>query len=274
MPDLHLIRLAVDPAGIERLAAARRFGEEDDLGYRLHALFSGLFGEAAPKPWCVDSKAAGRSLTVWAYASQPWSDLAACISTRFADPVAVGLDEDLVSLLRGALASERCESKVMPTLQANTQVAFDLRACATIRLHRDLPAIPAINEHGAVVARKSGDEVDVVVAEALRRSQSEGKPVHPGDVDRVATYKTWLLAAMARASGMTVEEVHLTGFRAVAVLRRHHQDNGRRSVRLPEIHATGVMRLTDPTAFGITLARGIGRHRAFGFGMLLLRPVG
>jgi len=28
----------------------------------------------------------------------------------------------------------------------------------------------------------------------------------------------------------------------------------------------------DPTGFAALLARGVGRHRAFGFGMLLLRP--
>ena len=35
---------------------------------------------------------------------------------------------------------------------------------------------------------------------------------------------------------------------------------------------SGTLRVTDPAAFAAGLARGIGRHRAFGFGMLLLAP--
>ena len=34
----------------------------------------------------------------------------------------------------------------------------------------------------------------------------------------------------------------------------------------------GTLTVGDPDAFSRLLARGIGRHRAFGFGMLLLRP--
>ncbi|MDD4944986.1 MAG: type I-E CRISPR-associated protein Cas6/Cse3/CasE [Rhodoferax sp.] len=35
----------------------------------------------------------------------------------------------------------------------------------------------------------------------------------------------------------------------------------------------GQMRVTDPQAFAQLLANGLGRHRTFGFGLLLLRPV-
>jgi CRISPR system Cascade subunit CasE len=35
-----------------------------------------------------------------------------------------------------------------------------------------------------------------------------------------------------------------------------------------------MLEVTEPETFAVGLARGIGRHRAFGFGMLLLRPVG
>jgi CRISPR system Cascade subunit CasE len=34
---------------------------------------------------------------------------------------------------------------------------------------------------------------------------------------------------------------------------------------------TGTLRVGDAEAFRALLARGLGRHRAFGFGMLLLR---
>jgi CRISPR system Cascade subunit CasE len=36
---------------------------------------------------------------------------------------------------------------------------------------------------------------------------------------------------------------------------------------------TGILEVTGGEAFARLLARGVGRHRAFGFGMLLLKPV-
>ena len=40
----------------------------------------------------------------------------------------------------------------------------------------------------------------------------------------------------------------------------------------PDVVMQGRLRVSDPQAFAQLLARGVGRHRAFGFGMLLLRP--
>ena len=34
----------------------------------------------------------------------------------------------------------------------------------------------------------------------------------------------------------------------------------------------GILTVTDSAAFAALLARGVGRHRAYGYGMLLLRP--
>ena len=40
----------------------------------------------------------------------------------------------------------------------------------------------------------------------------------------------------------------------------------------PEVYLDGTLEITDSEAFNAMIARGLGRHRAFGFGMLLLRP--
>jgi CRISPR system Cascade subunit CasE len=39
----------------------------------------------------------------------------------------------------------------------------------------------------------------------------------------------------------------------------------------PDAVLAGQLRVTDPKAFTQLLASGVGRHRAFGFGLLLLR---
>lgn len=61
------------------------------------------------------------------------------------------------------------------------------------------------------------------------------------------------------------------------MLRRSRAEKGgRRLVNLerPQALMTGEMVIADAAAFAALLARGIGRHRAFGYGMLLLRPAG
>jgi len=269
MGELHLVRLAIDPAGLTRLARARALGDEDDAGYRLHAVVAGAFGAVAPAPWHLDTTASGRNLIVWAYASVPWDDLRRTAEQRFVDPVAAQLDPDLVSLLRGAIAWEGCASKAMPALAQGQRVAFTVRACATVRLRHDLAGVPATADHGAIKTHKDGEEVDACLAEALKRG------VHPGHIDAQdarSVYTDWVARALARLDGLQWEQVRLTGYRQVQIRRKQHGRGTRKELHLPEVHAEGVAVVSDPVTCTQAIARGVGRHRAFGFGMLLLRP--
>jgi CRISPR system Cascade subunit CasE len=45
-------------------------------------------------------------------------------------------------------------------------------------------------------------------------------------------------------------------------------------IERPVARITGTLQVETADAFAHLIARGIGRHRAFGFGMLLLRPAG
>ena len=40
----------------------------------------------------------------------------------------------------------------------------------------------------------------------------------------------------------------------------------------PDAVMRGSITVTEPSGFSDLVARGIGRHRAYGYGMLLLRP--
>jgi CRISPR system Cascade subunit CasE len=44
-----------------------------------------------------------------------------------------------------------------------------------------------------------------------------------------------------------------------------------RPITLHEVELTGVLRVTDATAFAESCAHGIGRGKAFGFGLLMVR---
>jgi len=47
---------------------------------------------------------------------------------------------------------------------------------------------------------------------------------------------------------------------------------GRKKLERPQALLKGVLTVKESNTFNRLLARGIGRHRAFGYGMLLLKP--
>jgi CRISPR system Cascade subunit CasE len=95
---------------------------------------------------------------------------------------------------------------------------------------------------------------------------------------RTAIYADWLAKQFDVDGAARITEVHLDSFRLTRVLRKAGSgDNGRRKTTNnagPDVVFKGQLLVGDPPGFNRLLARGIGRHRAFGFGMLLLRPLG
>ena len=101
-------------------------------------------------------------------------------------------------------------------------------------------------------------------------------------ISRGEVYLKWL--GQRLAPGAELERATLEAFRLTRVLRR---DGNRALVQIPSPSETmkgaaghpdatvaGTLIVRDTEAFAALLARGVGRHRAFGFGMLLLRPAG
>ncbi len=71
-----------------------------------------------------------------------------------------------------------------------------------------------------------------------------------------------------------VEAVSVEAFHLSRVYRRA-QGGARKghTLQRPDVVYRGTVQVTDPDAFHAWLRRGVGRHRSFGFGMVLLeRP--
>jgi CRISPR system Cascade subunit CasE len=123
--------------------------------------------------------------------------------------------------------------------------------------------------------RKGGTERDAFLAAIERRDLAGGNEASD-PLEREPVYRAWLerrlspaadLAAFRLVSHRRIDTVRTVP--AVAGGRRH-----RPGFEGPETVVDGVLTVADPDRFGAVLARGIGRHGAFGFGMLLLRPAG
>lgn len=88
---------------------------------------------------------------------------------------------------------------------------------------------------------------------------------------RAAVYRDWFIEQWEGV--FRFESVRVMGMRARQRLtRRAHTGRRLVPVERPQALLLGQGCIQDPERFAMLLARGIGRHRAFGFGMVLLAP--
>lgn len=248
--QIHLVRLALDAQKLYAFAKRSRAAARDyDEGYAVHALLAALFdhgaaaGErVAPKPFRImDAKK--RVLDVLGYAALE-RDALVERAQHFADPLAWGVCD-----LDGAA------SKPMPeAFPAGARLGFSVRACPVRRIAKRGPM------------KEDRAEVDAFLA----RSWEVGPEVA---LDREEVYRAWLTEELAKEGAAAVVDARMSNFVLGRLHRRTHEEErrGRRTSR-PDVTFDGVLEVRDPTAFAKRLARGVGRHRAFGFGMLLLTP--
>jgi CRISPR-associated protein Cas6/Cse3/CasE, subtype I-E/ECOLI len=79
------------------------------------------------------------------------------------------------------------------------------------------------------------------------------------------------LALKGEANGFSVrdEEVRADGYSQY----RFTKPKGKHSVSLSTIEFNGVLTVTDPDLFVKTLYRGLGPAKAFGCGLMMVRPL-
>jgi CRISPR system Cascade subunit CasE len=110
-------------------------------------------------------------------------------------------------------------------------------------------------------SRKNGHEKDFYHHRMERLMEGETAP------SREQVYRDWLADQFGEAA--LLEQTKLDQFSFVS----HYRRGMKKKLDRPQALLKGVLNVTDSTAFNRLLARGAGRHRAFGYGMLLLKPV-
>lgn len=243
---LHMLQCTPDLARLVRWAEQQRLLHprlEDDLGYALHAALRAAFGDHAPAPFAL-LRPTTRPAMLLAYSSVDAATLRNHAAT-FAEPV--------VSALLGL--SDLAGKPMPERLAAGQRLGFSLRIRPVVRTDRD-------------GQRTRTRERDAFLA-AIEGTAPGAGP------SRGEVYQAWLAQRFAEG-GARAEQVSLDSFRLAVTQRRAapQPDGSRRllGLRGPDANFSGVLSVTDPDRFAILLGRGIGRHRAFGFGMLLLRP--
>lgn len=243
MFDMPLFMLRAEFNQLELMRFADRTGlnlRVADGGYILHSVLGALFGDAAPRPFLVRDNGA-RRLTLLGYASSSHRELSD-YARALADPLAVA-SVDLDSIC----------SKPMPSAwRAGALYRFETRVCPVVRIS----------------GRSAGEkprEVDVFLHRCLRDGPDT-------IVDREAVYREWLARELARGGAARMREARVVRFQRQRLARRDRSGSDPRLERCerPDVALAGVLEVASPQAFATLLRRGLGRHRSFGFGMLLL----
>lgn len=237
MNQLHLISLPLDLKPFRMWMARRGFGPDE--GRALHHLLCESFGRRSLRPFRLMVAPGAASGTLYAYTS---SDQASIRRTA------------LESGLPDALAvcdPARLAAKTMPEMWSEgRRLAFDLRTRPVKRLFKPAGAFP------------KNAEVDAFLVEALRRFP--GGPPADAKVEREALYIQWLAERLGAAA-------RVTRARIVRLERRAAVRDGRR-LQGPDVTFHGELVIADGALFAERLASGVGRHTAYGYGMLLVRP--
>jgi CRISPR system Cascade subunit CasE len=221
--------------------------QASDLGDVFHGLLRAAFGDDAPQPFRYLDQHAG----LLAYTSMNAESVRAHVA--LADP--------LVAQTLGLGATDTHGGFQMRPLPAHWSagqvLAFEVRVRPTVRT--------AKGERDAFLRAADQD------------------PDAP--IQRDAVYLQWLREHLAARTGEdsqawhgaieVLDDTRVASFQRIRIVRRMQGSDGeaRRTQVIdgPDAVLMGHLRVIDPAAFARLLARGVGRHRAFGFGMLLLR---
>lgn len=240
--NLHLHRLVLrDPLDLQRRAREMRLPDHPfDPDYILHSILNELVGPGCLRPFATDPRSRGSAIL--AYSPLDAEGLQERAQTM-APPEVFGLVD-----------WEASQGKPLPTSwPVGQQVGFRARVSPVVRG-------PKGHGQNGVEPRKQRPEVDAYLAQCWQQEEAP---------NREAVYREWLGRELSRAGAAEPIEMRMTGFRLKRALRR----DGRRkaqAITRPDALFKGTLRIADSEAFQALLARGLGRHRGFGFGMLLL----
>lgn len=241
---LYMVKMEMAQPDLMRLGRERGLPmREVDLGYLVHCLLGELFGDDAPAPFDIRS-ASGRTLEVLAYTTSTKEALRRHADT-FAEP---GRHE--------VLKWPRLRQKTMPEKwPENGVLGFEIRVCPVVRAASD-------TEHYS-----QGSEVDAFLTWCAESAEDEDVP------GREEIYRDWLADQLERRGGAQLLDAEMTKFRLRKLTRRTHGSSRKSRVfTRPDARFSGRFRIVEPARLSDMLEAGIGRHRSFGFGMVLLRP--
>jgi CRISPR system Cascade subunit CasE len=233
---MYLHAMTMNGNHFQRWLGARIGGGRNavvDFDWGMHALLSALFGKGAAQPFRLMAPEKG-NWSLFMHSKVSPEEMRDSAMT-FGDPHML----ETVDL-------ETLRSKPLPEIAAGARVGFDLRVNPSVRRGAgriEMDPVRAIAE-----ARYDGD---------LRRMEADG-------FTRERVYADWLSDRLADAG--EIETCRMVRLRRIDMVRSGQRKPGH------EVILQGTLNVTDADPFNALFAQGIGREKAYGFGLLMLRP--
>ena len=234
---LYMTRAEIDMREFNRWSGTRRFRDPD---HAMHCLLAECFGDLAPRPFRLMAPRGVTRGVLYGYARADAETLKE-EAQAIADPLQFSL-----------IRTDRLDTKPMPAeWRTGKRLGFEAR-------------VRPVRRRARSVDYASGGEFDAYQLEAIQH------PKGGMDRDRESVYTDWLNEQFRRIGGanLIAEETRMVSFRRSRAFRRPNS----RYTEGPDAVMRGVLTVTDSDGFKNLLTRGVGRHRAYGYGMLLLRP--
>ena len=252
---LHLVHAPLDMRRVNRWAGHRGLIRRGtfDAGYAFHVLLSCMFGKRVLQPFRLFASERRPRAALYAYSAVDDAEL-----RKTAGAVAPPDCLDVIN-------PHRMRSKLMPLdFELGRRLGFDLRLRPVRRLRREL----ADSQRGMSIGK--GSEVDAFRLELIRGfplgwRDPAAAAAETADVTREAVYAAWLSERLDEAA--SVEQCRLAAFSRTRVVR-----GSKGGPEGPDAILHGTLEVRDAASFVNLLRHGVGRHRAYGYGMLLLRP--
>ena len=248
MTSTHLVHARLRMTALYQWAAERSISDRRglDTGNALHILLAGMFGKGLIQPFRLMTAGRNPLSTLYGYSREP------------AEVLRERAHESATPDGLHVLETETIRTKEMPeTWAAGKRIGYDTR----IRPVRRWKAAKGDNEN----EKQRSMEID---AYDMARADARGAN---GNGDRSTgptpegTYKAWLEERFNKSA--TLESCRM------ALYIEEGGRRGRQRVpRGPTAVLQGTLVIQDGNEFARRLQEGVGRHRAYGFGMLLVRP--
>lgn len=237
----YMIRVYFPIRDLFRMRERRFFSRTPvDTGYLVHSALKELFGKHAPSPFAIMENN-DKGLEVLSYAD--------CSHERLRDYIRESSPDYLKKSIHQGLILSKKMPEVFPRGQSFN---YRVRLCPVIRKARGS-------------GPKAGSEMDVFLTEVEKNRKGAG-------LNREEIYKEWFEKTIRRKECAECQTVRIAGMKLDKFIRRDRERKAKTVLR-PNVVFEGIWTVTKPDSFRDLIRRGIGRHKAFGFGMVLLKLV-
>ena len=237
----YLIQARVDLNALQRWSALR-FNTKSvyDEGHSLHHLLSQSLESQTLQPFRLLYTQGSQYGTLLGYSKHD--------HVKINGDLALQAAPDVLAMLTDI------NSKKMPeSIAEGKRVGFDIKVRPVKRRR---------NENNTIVEKDA----------FLLHINAVGKQVK---VSRNEVYTDWLSEKMqACGAQLDRDATTIKAYRRTRVVRSsgQHSDKKPPMIEGPEVVFHGDLTVSDPYKFLNALATGLGRHKAYGFGMLVVRP--